>query len=98
KDVVPQLVALVRNKAVDEVGINGGAFNALWTLQGLGETTTPASQGYRAAVEALKHPAAGVRKAAAMVLPKTVDAAGAIVAAGLLHDPDLHTRLAAVLA
>ena len=41
KDVVPQLVALVRNKAVDEVGTNGGAFHALWTLQGLGETDEP---------------------------------------------------------
>ena len=37
KDVVPQLVALVRNHAVDEVGTNGGALHALWTLQGLGE-------------------------------------------------------------
>ena len=97
KDVVPQLVAMVRNRAVDEVGTNGGALHALWTLQGLGETATPASDGYKAAVEALKHPAAGVRKAAAMVLPKTPDAATAIISAGLLADPDLHTRLAAVL-
>ena len=93
KDVVPQLVALVRNKTVDEVGTNGGAFHALWTLQGLGETTNPASEGYKAAVEALKHPAAGVRKAAIMVLPKTPAAADAIVGAGALQDQDLHTRL-----
>ena len=46
---------------------------------------------------ALKHPAAGVRKAAAMVLPKTAESAAAIVDAGLLRDPDLHTRLAATL-
>ena len=98
KDVVPQLVALVRNKMVDEVGTNGGAFHALWTLQGLGETANPASEGYKAAVEALKHPAAGVRKAAVMVLPKTPAAAAAIVGAGALQDQDLHTRLAAVLA
>jgi uncharacterized protein len=98
KDVVPQLVAMVRNKTVDEVGVNGGAFHALWTLQGLGETSNPSSEGYKAAVEALKHPAAGVRKAALMVLPKTTDAAAAILGAGVLQDPDLHTRLAAVLA
>jgi putative membrane-bound dehydrogenase-like protein len=97
KDVVPQLVAMVRNRSVDEIGTNGGAFHALWTLEGLGETANPASEGYRAAVEALKHPAAGVRKAAAMVLPKTAEAASAITSAGLLQDPDLHTRLAAVL-
>jgi uncharacterized protein len=97
KDVVPQLVALVRNKAVDDLGTNGGAFHALWALQGLGETASASSDGYRAAVEALKHPAAGVRKAAALVLPKTPEAATAIASAGLLQDPDLHTRLAAVL-
>ena len=50
----------------------------------------------RAAVGALKHPAAGVRKAAAMVLPHTARSGQAILAAGLLRDPDLHTRLAAV--
>ena len=97
KDVVPQLVALVRNQSVDEVGTNGGAFHALWTLQGLGELASPSGGGYRAAVEALKHPAAGVRKAAIMVLPKTAEAASAVVSSGVLQDPDLHTRLAAVL-
>jgi putative membrane-bound dehydrogenase-like protein len=98
KDVVPQLVALVRNKSVDEVGINGGAMHALWTLHGLGELTSDSTEAFRVAVEALKHPAAGVRKAAAMVLPRTASSASAILSAGLLQDPDLHTRLAAILA
>ena len=40
KDVVPQLIALVRNQSVDAIGTNGGAFHALWTLQGLGELNT----------------------------------------------------------
>ena len=98
KDVVPQLIALARNQSVDEIGTNGGAFHALWTLQGLGELNTTTTDAYRAAVDALKHPAAGVRKAAAMVLPPTADASRAILAAGVLHDSDLHTRLAATLA
>jgi putative membrane-bound dehydrogenase-like protein len=97
KDVVPQLVALVRNKAVDEIGLNGAALHALWALHGLGAISSLTSDAGRAAVEALKHPAAGVRKAAAMVLPKDTAAASAILGAGLLQDPDLHTRLAAVL-
>ena len=95
KDVVPQLIALVRNTSVDAVGINGGAFHALWTLDGLGEIDRPGSDAYRAALAALKHPAAGVRKAAAMVLPNGAAEAEAIVP--LLQDPDLHTRLAATL-
>ncbi len=98
KDVVPQLIALARNQSVDEIGTNGGAFHALWTLQGLGELNTTTTEAYRVAVDALKHPAAGVRKAAVMVLPHTAEASHAIVSAGLLHDPDLHTRLAATLA
>ena len=98
QDVVPQLIALVRTKTMDELGLNGAALHALWTLHGLGETASLTSDAGRAAVEALRHPAAGVRKAAAMVLPKTSGAAAAIVSAGLVQDPDLHTRLAAVLA
>ena len=97
KDVVPQLIKLVQNTAVDEVGINGGATHALWTLQGLGELNAPSSDAYRAAVAALKHPAPGVRKAAAMVLPKDAAAASALLAGGALQDRDLHTRLAATL-
>jgi putative membrane-bound dehydrogenase-like protein len=98
KDVVPQLIALVGQTTMDSIGINGGAMHALWTLEGLGELSDPASPAYAAAVAALKHPAAGVRKQAARVLPKTPAAAEAIIAANLLADPDLHTRLAAILA
>ena len=32
-----------------------------------------------------------------MVLPKTAEAANAMLGAGALQDPDLHTRLAATL-
>lgn len=98
KDVVPALVALVRNRAVDEIGLNGAALHALWTLHGLGAITSLTTSAGAAAVDALAHPAAGVRKAAAMVLPKTVESATALAAAGLLTDPDLHTRLAVLLA
>ncbi len=97
KDVVPQLIGLVRDQSVDAIGTNGAALHALWTLHGLGELTSTTSDTGRAAVAALKHPAAGVRKAAAMVLPASVESSGAILDAGLLKDPDLHTRLAAVL-
>ncbi len=35
-DVVPKLIELVKNPAVDAIGTNGGALHALWTLHGLG--------------------------------------------------------------
>ncbi len=69
RDVVPQLIGLVRDTSVDAIGTNGAALHALWTLHGLGELASTTSEAGRAAVGALKHPAAGVRKAAAMVLP-----------------------------
>jgi putative membrane-bound dehydrogenase-like protein len=97
QDVVPRLTALVRDTSVDAAGTNGAALHALWTLHGLGAVADPSSDGYRAAVQALTHPAAGVRKAAAMVLPRTSGASQAILAASLLRDRDLHTRLAALL-
>ena len=59
KDVVPQLLALVRNTSVDEIGLNGAALHALWTLHGLGELSSLTSEAGKAAVGALKHPAAG---------------------------------------
>jgi putative membrane-bound dehydrogenase-like protein len=98
KDIVPQLLTLARSKTVDAVGISAGAFHALWVLKGLGQLDAPGSEAYRTAVDALKHPAAGVRKAAVLVLPKDAATAGAVLAARLLADPDLHTRLAATLA
>ena len=98
KDVVPQLITLARTTSVDAVGTNGAALHALWTLHGLGELASTTTEAGRTAVEALKHPAAGVRKAAAMVLPGSAESGAAILGAGLLQDPDLHTRLAAILA
>lgn len=97
-DVVPALVALVRNTSVDEIGLNGGALHALWTLDGLGAIADLDSPAGQAAVAALKHPAAGVRKAAAMTLAGKVGGTKAILEAGLVRDADLHTRLAAILA
>ena len=97
QDVTPQLVALVRDRSVDAIGTNGRALHALWTLHGLGALADATGEAAAAAVEALRHPAAGVRKAAAMVLPQAPRFTAAILDAGLLQDADLHTRLAAVL-
>src|SRR4030095_13671113 len=49
KDVVPQLLALVRNTSVDAIGVNGGAMHALWTLQGLGELNATNTEAHRGA-------------------------------------------------
>ncbi len=98
QDVVPGLVTLTRNTTVDAIGLNGGALHAIWTLDGLGAVTDVGSEAGRAVMAALKHPAAGVRKAAATVLATRTGGGQAILEAGLLRDTDLHTRLAGILA
>ena len=95
---VPALYAIVNNKKVDEIGLNSPAVHALWTLQGLGALNGSNAEAMQVAIKALSHPAAGVRKAAVQVLPKNQQSVAAIQASGLLNDPNLNTRLAAVLA
>ena len=48
QDAVPALVALTRNTSVDEVGLNGGALHAIWTLDGLGAVQDLTSDAGRA--------------------------------------------------
>ena len=67
KDVVPGLLALIRDKSVDEIGINAPAIHALWTLQGLNALE---GEALNVVVEALKHPCPGVRKTAVQILPR----------------------------
>jgi uncharacterized protein len=90
-DVAPALRELVSNPAMDSLGLNVGAIHALWTLQGL-KAVGPE------AIAALRHPSAGVRRAAVSVLPRTADSAHAMLAAGSLKDADPQVRLAALLA
>lgn len=87
KDVVEDLVRLTQDRAVDEIGLNAGAIHALWALHGLGAVDD-------AVAPALKHPSAGVRRNAALVLART----DAVLSAGLLNDEDAQVRLAALLA
>jgi putative heme-binding domain-containing protein len=95
KDIVPALLELVRDGSVDEIGLNPGAVHALWTLHGLGALDGDATA---AAVAALKHKSAGVRRNAVQVLPREPRMTQAILASGVLTDPDAQVRLAAFLA
>lgn len=96
-DVVEQLYGLIQDQSVDATGLNGGALHALWVLHGLGEILESNSKSLNVAVGALNHVSAGVRKAAAQVLPKTKSSGQAILDAGSLRDADPHTQLAIIL-
>jgi len=97
-DVAPALIKLVQDPSVDDIGLNTGAIHALWTLHGLGALAGPDGEATKAALGALKHPSPGVRRNAVQVIPMSPLSDAALLAAGLLDDPDPHTRLAAFLA
>jgi hypothetical protein len=80
---VPALIDMARNQSVDELGLNIGALHALWTLHGLGAIPGNAD-ALRVARNALYHPAASIRRAALMMLPRNQQLLDDIFAAGIL--------------
>ncbi len=95
-DVLPDLFDLVKNQKVNEFGDNYAAIHALWTIDGLGAM---AKDDHAEAIitEALKHPSAGVRKAAIQILSKSQWSEEIVNKSDLLNDEDPNTRLAAIL-
>lgn len=96
--VIPDLFKIVNNTKLDDAGINAPAVHALWTIHGLGGFDGSNTEAINVATNALKHPSAGVRRAAIQVLPRTETTYDALTIAGVFADPDLRVRLAAVLA
>ncbi|MCO8121476.1 ThuA domain-containing protein [Stieleria sp. TO1_6] len=97
-DVLPALIELVQDPSVDPIGLNVGAIHGLWTLHGLGLLEQPGTDAFNAAVAALGHPSAGVRRNAIQVLPNAKESVAAVLAANLHQDRDPHVRVAALLA
>ncbi|MFB2120196.1 PVC-type heme-binding CxxCH protein [Parapedobacter sp. 2B3] len=94
-----ELVNLIQQDTVDAINTNGPALHAIWTLAGLGLLDGNYPQYLDAVTGALNHKAAGVRKAAIQALPVSKPAvAEALLASGVLEDPDKRVRLAACLA
>ncbi|MGF7215026.1 putative membrane-bound dehydrogenase-like protein [Spirosoma lacussanchae] len=98
KDVVPQLIALVNESSVDEIGNNPAAIHALWTLHGLGEINAANQPVMAALTSALKHESSGVRKTVVQVMPRTAESATMLVQAGALNDKEPLVVLNSLLA
>ena len=94
RDVVPALIELTRDESVDAIGLNPAAIHALWTLHGLGALDGSDSDANAAAVAAIRHPSAGVRRAAVLVASRS-KSVGTVVNA--LSDDNAQVRLAAFL-
>ena len=93
--VTPALLALVKDRSVDAIGLAPGAIHALWTLANLGLLEGKADVAVvDAARKALGHPSAGVRMNALRVLPRDEATLAAADRAGLAADRSALVRLA----
>jgi len=95
-EAVGALLELIKDERTDHEGNNFKALHALWTLHGLG-AIKEGNETYPVAVGALKHPAAGVRKAAIQILTNVKWTDQTVASSGILQDPDPGTRLSAIL-
>jgi len=98
ESAVSALVALTQDSSTDAIGLNVGAIHALWTLHGLGQMADADAAGTQAALAALSHPSAGVRRNALQVLPADAKSTNAVLASGTVTDDHPQVRLAALLA
>lgn len=96
--VMPALLRLVDDRSLDPIGLNAPAIHALWTMHGLGAFLRRDSTAMSAGRRALTHPSAGVRRTAIQVLPQTTTLLADMQRSGILADPDLRVRLAALVA
>ena len=96
-DFAEALIDLIQDPSIDEAGVNGGALHALWALQGLGLLSSTNDRATQAAIDALSHPAPGVRRAAIQVLPPDVSLWKQIDKKQLLYDDDPLVTLHALL-
>ena len=94
-NVLPQLVRLIDDRTIDEIGLNVGAIHALHTLDGL-RLLRSKGAAVDATVRALSHPSAGVRLNAVRVIPDA-QAVDAIIKSNLIEDADHHVVMAALL-
>jgi putative membrane-bound dehydrogenase-like protein len=97
-DVVPALAALAADVGTDATGENLPAIHALWTMHGLAALAAPDGRTTELLHRSLKHPSPGVRRAVLAVMPRTEGSVQAVLRAGVLTDPDLLVRRAALLA
>lgn len=96
RDVADALIALVRDREVDAVGLNPGAIHAIWTLRALGllEGKHADADAVAAVVAALEHPSSGVRMNAVKALPRRDEMFLPLAQADVAHDMVPLVRLA----
>ena len=98
KEMIPALVALVRNAPKDAIGEQPASVHALWALQRLGALDGKDQAAASALENALASRAPGLCEAALAALPRNADSVRMILKQGPLNDPNPSVRRAALLA
>jgi uncharacterized protein len=95
-DIVSDLITIINNKQVDEIGLNTSAIHALWVLKGLNEIDNN-SIVQKEVINDLSHPSWAVRKNALQVLPNSEATAKLITKLNLLTDSEPIVAMNAIL-
>ncbi len=95
--VKDELLAMLANTDVDEIGLNTAAIHALWTLHGLDLINDENQDVIEAVAGALRHPSAAVRKNAVRVLAPTESNYRLLLRNRMFADEDPGTRLASII-
>jgi uncharacterized protein len=96
-DVLEDLYELVSNQKIDELGLNGGALHALWTMEGLGVLDDSVPEAMGIVIDALSHPSPSVRRTAVSLLPASNETLEIFFEKNLLDDQNKKVRLAVLL-
>jgi len=94
-DVVPQLLAILRDTTTDAIGIQPSAIHALWVLHGLNALK---GEVLEQVLLAAQHPCAGVRRNLLRILPPSQETVAFILEKNLMKDVDPLVGLQAWLA
>lgn len=96
--VMHELVRLVADPKVDEVGLNVGALHAVWTMTTFGDLAYKTGSVGESLTAGMAHPSSAVRRAAVLAASRIPDGGDLIKTDALLRDSDPLVRLAALLA
>ncbi len=97
-DLIPEILKLVeKGISSNKTNANTTAIHALWILKGLGALNDSKSEASQLVLKGLSSNSYGVKRAALALLPESKIGSKHLGESDLINDPDLQTRLAAIL-
>ena len=97
-ELIPELLKLAeKGISSNKTEINTTTIHALWTLKGLGALNNSNSEASQLVLKGLLSNSYGVIRASLSLLPESEIGSRYLGESGLINDPDLQIRLAAIL-